>query len=215
MAISMHSLVLRSSASTNVSLFNACWRAVFIPYSELSPGTITDGRGMINVYPPPAYWDQIAQWQQMPRYMESDGVIVAWSGLFLIGCSLAFIALPISRRRAKVLWIHVWRVMAYSVLLLFIPLMTMATGRMADRWRSQWGGWIHEIVREFLGPVLVFVALLFWQAAIKRYLKMEHSKTIAIAIIIMALGASVGVIFYAQNPMMPGEMWEWTMRGFE
>ena len=51
-------------------------------------------------------------------------------------------------------------------------------------------------------------AVLFWQAALRRYLRMSQSLGVAIAVVVMSWLAANAVMFYCLNPMTPSEMIE-------
>ena len=97
--------------------------------------------------------------------------------LLTLGLPLSFILLPASRRRAKVRWPHVWRIVTYS---LFAPALTaglmIGTGALlATNWNVTF---VLEMLRGI--PLVMWIILpMWWAVAIKRYLHMPHAAGIA------------------------------------
>jgi hypothetical protein len=119
-------------------------------------------------------------------------ILLGYALLAMLGTPLGFLALPVSRRRAKVRWSHIARITAYS----FAPLMVFFLYAVV-RFRLVDQGWL-GVRRWDLTPVYrevwllsVWVAPLWligwWAEAIRRYLKMPHAWSIAVGIVIIGI----------------------------
>lgn len=100
-------------------------------------------------------------------------------------CALAFAALPISRRRAKVRWIHLARAMLYCYGLVWIA---VVVSLIAATWRPYAVGWTFP---QFIAglfwlasPVLLIV---FWWCAATLYLRMQHGFFVALSVSIIGV----------------------------
>lgn len=120
--------------------------------------------------------------------------------------ALAFLALPISRRRAKVKWRHIVRVCVYGLPLAgamwFIAFLTFWTGYIDA------GGGPGSIVRQandVLATIFPFALLamvpahvVWWSLATSRYLKMTHAWGVGFAVVLIGTLAAV-VVFAAMG----------------
>ena len=162
-------------------------QAVLLPFSDRSPGTFTPrgSRGMAFPYPPPKVtivwlWD--------------DPILVIMLAVVVI-CPFGFLALPVSRRQAKVRYRHILRVTAYSSAFLLLPLVAhnaMPVLRKLDHYA------VGEIllgagyVAPWAIPPLLFI---WWGLATSRYLRMRHPWGVGLAVLVMAtLAAFLAVL---------------------
>ena len=108
-----------------------------------------------------------------------------------IVCGLAFAALPISRRRAKVRWRHIVRVTAYGLALLapiaFLGILDMGLNSPYWGWTSPMGE-LATLMLRIASVMLLPMAFLWWLIAVRRYLKMEHAWAVSISVL------SIGVL---------------------
>jgi hypothetical protein len=167
-------------------------QSALLPYSDTSPGAITYPAGMYTSrpfttpFPPPA------------RQLE-----VVWGGLFdspilllLLGttvlCPAGFLALPVSRRRAKVRYAHIHRVTLYSATILVLPI----GGLLAEPSLQMLGGyfwtarilWVAAVAAIVVEPVLLVI---WWSCATGRYLKIRHPWGVGLAVVVMAMLSTV------------------------
>ncbi|MHC4429923.1 MAG: hypothetical protein ACYS0D_15185 [Planctomycetota bacterium] len=139
------------------------------------------------------------------------GPLAYWRGLWLVRwpwilialatpatTAIAFAALPVARRRAKVQSRHITRVAIYGAI---VPFAVLTVALMASTWSALLDP---PIVRlHFLHIVaavsLPAATLLWWQAAVRRYLRMERPLAIAVcatSIGLLAPLAVIGAAFY-------------------
>jgi hypothetical protein len=157
-------------------------QAAVFPWSSRSIGTFTTTGGWrgANTYPYTApLWHFRGRWKWL---------VLPLMHLILIHpcCGVAFIALPISRRKAKVRWRHIVRIVIYGTALaiLLAILQVIATALQATQtighrwvWRaSELAPWL------FVGHLIVW-----WCLAASRYLRMEHGWGVGIAAVIIGL----------------------------
>ena len=114
------------------------------------------------------------------------------TGCFLL-CPLGFIALPQSRRQAKVRWGHIVRIFMYSAggwALIMALILWSGPSRMG----AQIGltPWLYQrilMVTILFTPTFLLV---WWSLATGRYLKMRHAWGVGLAVTTMAgLGAAI------------------------
>ncbi|MHC4909241.1 MAG: hypothetical protein ACYTF9_05930 [Planctomycetota bacterium] len=112
--------------------------------------------------------------------------------------AIAFAALPVARRRAKVRPRHIARVAAYGFIVSLVALLLAVAG-------STWSALLHPpIVRPnalhaLAVVVLVLGAIVWWHAAAERYLRMERPLVVAVGVAIIGLMiplAILGVAWY-------------------
>jgi len=128
-------------------------------------------------------------------FLHSDHVafsLLAICGVFLI-CPLGFLALPQSRKEAKVRWGHIARIFVYSAGP-WVVLTALALWSGPESLNGQRGGtpWLAD--RIVLGTMVAAPAfcLAWWSFAAGRYLKMRHAWAVGGSVTIMAgLGAAV------------------------
>ena len=107
--------------------------------------------------------------------------------VFLAMCPVGFLALPQSRRIAKVRWTHIARIAAYSAVL--IPLYVVAAlFTTFPHLRGPFAGvlGILETVVELWFYATFGFLLCWWGLATSRYLRMEHPWVIGVSLWIIA-----------------------------
>jgi hypothetical protein len=174
-------------------------QSALLPWSERSPGSITypagtvGSRPFVTPFPPPA------------RQLDAG-----WGGLFdrvmlplLLGttllCPAGFLALPVSRRRAKVRAAHIHRVTLYSLTLLLLPVGALVIGPLYVRLMGRFGA-----PDPMPGPVVMAVyslpllLVVWWSCATGRYLRMRHAWGVGLAVVIIAVLITVlaAIIIY-------------------
>ena len=186
--------------SINFTLTKAIIEAVVFPLRRYSNGVIAYPQGN-QPYPAPMSLHVIVlrQTQSFSRSRKLNLPIrqtirsMIMQAMLFPGIPLAFLLLPISRQVAKVRWVHIARVLLYSlflpVTLLCILAVLFATGTFIaplESFSYKLGIWIFDYG--------IWVALIAWWAlATRHYLKMPHGWMIAIifALLIGLLTASV------------------------
>ncbi|MCI0630311.1 MAG: hypothetical protein L0Y44_06605 [Phycisphaerales bacterium] len=132
---------------------------------------------------------------------------IFWSTLLLVPA--CFVLLPVSRRRAKVRWVHIGRVLAYSA---FLPVTISCAGILL--FVASPGGALPGFAL-FLTTWGITVSLfIWWAAAIDRYLQIPHAWQVSGLLCVLSMLLALTVGFYLKNPMTPAEMWTWTIRAF-
>jgi hypothetical protein len=115
---------------------------------------------------------------------------------------VAFAALPVSRRRAKVRWAHIMRVAAYGVGLLFVMWILLVTVIVLDHIESiipavSWFVRVLEAMRIIVALLMLGLLpgyVVWWSLATSRYLKMPHAWGIGIAVVLIGALASMLVM---------------------
>ena len=171
-------------------------QAAVLPFSDSPPGSYSEVwptrggglRGFSFSY-------------RSPLYHARDRAAHEHAGLFLgvifITCPLVFVALPISRRRAKVRWSHVLRVTAYSTsyvaLAVIIVMVSNTAGLVTGRsfLLSDSIALLESLTLVALCPGM----LIWWAVAIRRYLRMEHAFGVAVAVGTTAFLTACVVLF--------------------
>jgi len=101
---------------------------------------------------------------------------------------LAFLFTPTSRRRAKVRWRHLYRIMVYTLafplLVMFLQIATIVVTYNDLGWLEYRMRWVWPYIALVIGPVLLYV---WWCSAIRHYLKMPHARTLAAASVAIAV----------------------------
>ena len=165
----------------------AAVEAVCFPWRTTSSGTITYGLSAYP-YPPPSELHSTFRRSFIGRYSSSFDEYAHFRTRASLGLALwvwllfplTFILLPVSRRRAKVRWAHLFRVTGYAA---FIPsavisavLVVVSLGYAFDNRQATAFGWGHLISRYAMIPMLI----IWWATAIKRYLHIQHSWAVAV-----------------------------------
>jgi hypothetical protein len=205
----------RSPATTRrPPAYRVVAQAVLLPWSETSPGPVTlalvsrsppivadpGGAGgpvttlsigpttVSYVFPPPR--DLLGgYWRRLPMTRAAQALA------FLLLCPAGFLALPVSRKRARVRYRHVVRIGGYSLVLvmavLAVGVARPAAATLADM------GWRPAVLAadlaagllrfgELVPWILAGLAVLWWGAATSRYLRMPHPWGVAVTVVVMA-----------------------------
>ena len=183
--------VLQADAQLQVtvshSYLSAALEAVCFPGRTASSGTITYGFNA-TPYPAPSALHSDLRTSFIGRYSPAFDMytfsktlaslyLALWVWLLF---PLTFLLLPVSRRKAKVRWAHLFRITAYAA---FIPsaaitavLVAVSLGYALDNLQGTAIGWAHLISRVVMIPMLI----IWWASAIKRYLRIPHSWAVAV-----------------------------------
>ncbi|MEE9131391.1 MAG: hypothetical protein V3T84_15340 [Phycisphaerales bacterium] len=183
--------ILQPSAQIPVTISHsylaAALEAVCFPWRTTSSGTITYGFSPAP-YPAPAELHSTFRSNFIGRSSSSSDKYAFVKTLASLGLALwvwllfplTFILLPVSKRRAKVRWAHLFRITAYAA---FIPsaaitavLAIVSLGYAFDKLQAAAFGWGHLISRYAMIPMLT----IWWAAAMKRYLHIPHSWAVAV-----------------------------------
>ncbi|MCH8152044.1 MAG: hypothetical protein IH830_06690 [Planctomycetes bacterium] len=180
----------------NHSYFAAILEAVFKPTSSRSGGSIITTAGWAPYASPNQLheaFETIAAgpgpWPSGNAFVQSiRPVLFIWSvaAILYILLPASFILLPVSRRRAKVRWVHVARVAAYSF---FLPILFASTffacgmvGYVLDNWRDS--APVAALGINLFLPIPLLIV--WWAVAIKRYLRMPHGWAVAVLLALMS-----------------------------
>jgi hypothetical protein len=170
--------------------------AILLPFSDRSLGAVT--------------YTRLRRWPQrsplIRSYWAPDEFAASWTsyeplllfcGVFFAVCPLVFAALPVSRRRAKVRWGHIMRISAHGGSYLAIAvgfILVMGTLRRLEI--SPW--WSRNVLAALEVPVAIVLCAalgLWWAAAIRRYLRMEHGWGVIAAVVTTAFFAASAVLY--------------------
>jgi hypothetical protein len=188
-AIRVRWMVGQEVQVVNHSYLAAIVEAVFAPVSRNSLGTCTDRWGMTTPYPPPAGLHSALLGFRSAMRESIEIMLAGW----VVGTTMwllmpaSLVLLPISRRRAKVRWAHIGRVLMYAAI---IPMLVAAAcvgafaiGMVGDDWQDL--AVVAAVLIAWPGYWLLNVA--WWWAAIGRYLRIPHPAVVAITLGILCL----------------------------
>ncbi|MEE8155885.1 MAG: hypothetical protein V3T53_13110 [Phycisphaerales bacterium] len=183
--------ILQSAAQLPVAIshsyVSAALEAICFPWRTTSTGTITYGSS-VALYPAPADLHSDFRNSFIGRYSSPFDEYAFSRTLASLGMALwvwllfplTFVLLPVSKRRAKVRWAHLFRVTGYAA---FIPsaaittaLVGVSLGYAFDNLQAPAFGWGHLISRSVMIPMLI----IWWATAMKRYLHIPHSWAVAV-----------------------------------
>ena len=209
-ALAVHSSFMQVNAKTNVTCFDLCWRSVFTPTSQTSPGTLT-WSGQTSGYPPPFYWSRYSGWNTAVLQKRAIWAIV-FAALVLLLSPMAFISLPVSRRKAKVRWAHLFRIMLHSGALLTIPFILLVAGLLFVPGNLFAADVLIGLTVMTATLGIPIAALFLWRSAAKHYLLMTEPTFVAISVTVLACLAAGVLTFYLRNPMDIVEFMHWGRR---
>jgi hypothetical protein len=182
--------------SSDVGGFRILVHAIMLPLSDRSLGSATytrarswpGGRLLTRSYWAPGRF--AASWASHERP-------ALFCGVFFAVCPLVFLALPISRRRAKVRWGHITRITCHGGShLAFAAAIILALGTARRLEITPW--WAENVLGSIEGPVFILFCVgigVWWVAAIRRYPRMEHGWGVAAAVAVTAFFAACAVLF--------------------
>ncbi|MCZ6834722.1 MAG: hypothetical protein O7G85_03015 [Planctomycetota bacterium] len=177
-----------------VNPIQAIGQFILMPFSDqsLNPPNAAIRRAMIWT---PGSWDEFPSPRDVLKArlrLPNNKRPVMWIALFpmfVLGLyPLGFMLIPISRKIAKVQWLHIVRISIYSLLALCIPLLTMLFN-LPQGYR----GWYFEFQRtlDWFGlscfivtPLALFI---WWRYATVHYLKMPHARGLAFSVLAMSM----------------------------
>jgi hypothetical protein len=187
----------------NHSYAAAIAEAVFFPWRSTSTGTQSMWGGRAMSYPAPRYLHATLMGQ--PRNLRNlsgpdnlsftvRGVAFAlWVALTM---PLAFVLLPISRRRAKVRWGHLARVACYGMVIPSAVVTGMlgcvAIGYADDKLQPAMHSMAHILGRYGL----MILTIGWWVAAIRCYLHIPHGWAVPLVLAVLLILILVAVEFY-------------------
>ena len=191
--------------SINYSYRAAVAEAVFLPWRSTSWGTMTSGSGATARYVAPRdlYFMPLGQTRARSRWRVER--LVFTLSCFAVGMwialtmPLAFVLLPISRRRAKVRRGHIARVACYGMVIPSVIITCMigcvAVGYAYTEVRTATVSGAHVLGR--FGMVIGI--LVWWVAAIRGYLHIPHGWAIApilalLVVVILAGALCIGFL---------------------
>jgi hypothetical protein len=149
-------------------------------------------------------------------YLGEQLSALTFGPIFMILSACAFLALPISRKRAKVRWAHVWRVMLYGLSFMILPLLFIKAALILRV--CEFGGdpiftksslKAAAALSNFVCPVMMGI---YWFVAIRRYLRMEQSIAIALSIFLIGFGLAIAVMFFLTRRLSPPGFWHEIVR---
>lgn len=179
----------RGRGTNTMWIGEATVRSMVLPFSGEPLGTATFRRGG----PGYAY---IAP-RELLQYWWSAWCLLRYGVIVAVLGPLALIGLMASRRRAGVRPRHLVRAFVYS--LGWVPLMWASSLAVLLSYHSVWFAgrapmrWLGltDYVMMLVIPALI---LLWWHAAVRRYLRMEHSWAVATAVTVLAMGGALVIM---------------------
>jgi len=115
-------------------------------------------------------------------------------GMLWLFCSaLAFAALPISRRRAKVRWRHIIRITCYGVALAGV-LELIIGFFILNFFRGPWKPGLEPFITLLFSVSGVVFFFLWWSLAAGRYLRMQHPWGVGLAVVIVGKFLPIGAV---------------------
>ncbi len=109
--------------------------------------------------------------------LQRGGVLTLGAMIFFACGTLVFLLLPASRRRAKVRWAHIGRIVAYGAVL---PVAMLTVGWIGVFSPGQLFSFLGMAVAMITAVVFCFV---FWMAAIHRYLRIPNAWAVALSMV--------------------------------
>jgi hypothetical protein len=147
----------------------------------------------------------VPSWSVYDAYSDdgrgSPGPLVLWGAVTVCLVPLAFLALPYTLRRAKVRRVHLVRIAAWGMVTpALVALSAVSLSRAALEWVSFGGGqdigppvldvYFARESEIVFGVVIVWVWW-WWATACGLYLKLPRAKTVALAMVVMAVLAAL------------------------
>ena len=187
----------------------AILEAVFSPFGKSSSGEL-DGLGSASVYSYPAPCRLHRRLERSITGMCGDTLpwfihqmpYFGWWLLVYALLPVCFVALPVSRRRARVRWRHLARITVYGV---HIPVTVAFAMVICFALALAWPSSADVLLR--IGSLFVLVIMLpwiliWWVAAIDRHLRMEHAAAVTTAVMLMALLASTLIVYLLNDELV-------------
>lgn len=195
--------IVGQTATIQLSLWKALMEAVFTPWKDASAGRITWPMFVTEPYPAPQRLHLSMMLQNSAAVFTVDpelvlkfvllGLLVAAALTVLM--PIEFVLLPVSRRRGKVRWRHVWRVAAYSVtwpaVIIAIALLSVGLIAVLPSWQDNV---LSVLIWLAFAPALSIV--LWWAVAIGRYMKIPRGWFIAPVFAVLAALVLVAAAYW-------------------
>lgn len=180
--------------------FSECLaEAIFFPWRSTSSCTVTMPIFRSSYVPPneliqsAIYSTPFYQSRSSGFFLERSVLLLLLSLAIFALWPLALVMLPVSRRRAKIRWAHVWRVVIYG---LFIPtaIITFAAMMLVICFTTASYdatlGWAFALLTRYGCAMLTMV---WWWAAIRWYFRMPHAEAIAVLLTVMTALTVLGI----------------------
>jgi hypothetical protein len=180
-------------APTNLSYPAAITEALLTPASTSSSGVLN---GYARTYPYPSPAELHGSLLQADPDALSSPLRAALATVFLIALMpLSFIVLPVSRRRARVRWAHIARVLIYGLVFptahLVLSVMAFSVATLLSSDVSATVG-AHAPTLAWLSFVYV---LCWWAAAIRLYLRMPGAWSLVLLLMVMNVLLTIALIY--------------------
>lgn len=113
-----------------------------------------------------------------------------------------FVMLPVSRRKAKVRWAHIFRITIYAAPCMVVPLLFLVLGSVVFSLENSFFGSMQSRLYVFRAAEVIMYAtipflIIWWGFATGRYLKMAHPWGVALAIVILVtLAVTLTITLY-------------------
>jgi hypothetical protein len=166
------------------------WHAVALPLANEPVGSFVDRWGRASPYTAPgelfsALWSELSASLVMLLIMHAS-------------CGLSFAALPITRRRCKVRWAHIVRVTLYGYVLV-VPAVVLSVAAMPMTMAEIPAGALVAPLAAVAWGALPLLAVIWWTAAARRYLRMPHAWGVGLAVTVIGilLPPAIGVLIAA------------------
>ena len=183
----------QNPGSVHFSLPEAIFEAVVFPLRSYSKGKILMPSGNV-WYPAPVNLHEMAleggtlrasKYQLFGIQIDIFRAAILMQIMLIPGIALAFLLLPFSRHMAKVRWVHIFRVLLYSLFLpvtMFVLLVILFGMGTLIAFLEPLCYWLGDILLTY-GVWTTLIA--WWALAIKHYLKMPHGWVVAILFAMM------------------------------
>ena len=169
---------------------SAVLEAMFRPRSAITLGRCTIA-GSAYAYPPPAELHTFAfSRSSLGRgpingpsnpFQLPYGFVLHFQLAWLIAVPLGFVLLPISRKRARVRWVHIIRIASYSLAIPAIIALFTVIAATVGYGEPGLYGLARGLTHLAHGLVLIPFCGIWWYFAIRDYLKMPHAQWIVVA----------------------------------
>ncbi len=188
-------------------VWRAIAEAVFTPWRSRSFGSIRWPMFGVRQYPAPADLHSVLLMDAMmltgstvnpgpTMDVVRSGIVMGIILIVLI--PIEFVLLPMSRRKAKVQWRHVWRVAAYSVI---IPALVVVLGLLALLSIAIVPSVQDHVLR--FGSIVALLTgvlvVLWWAVAIGRYMKIPRGWIIAPLFAVVAILIAWAALFWGMQ----------------
>lgn len=198
------------------SLLQSILEAIFLPFRTTSSATVAYPDGSIGPYPSPAeHASALASGTIAQTNLYAERVAaqfravgsVLMSAMLIALFPIAFILLPVSRRRAKVRWPHLWRITAYSAFIPVIVAIICLAGHNLSLMGVNWPI-LTRLEQNMALATLVFVPI-WWTAAIRHYLRMPHAVPVAVLLTLMLALILSPLVLAASPPWVEKAIFDW------